>query len=657
MQNRIGCLQLSKFNAKLHIVTACIDIFNGGLVMYRVLAIIASVFLITGCAAKGETAKKLYTFDLTYTFKLDGSDPNQLRQKWDDVHFVSSMQGIVNRKEPKLYIFYVGGEKPQTIDHHWLEIIRKDGAYLAEHELVSLPDFDALVKQFKRSIKGLVVYDENVPSTSNVASTVAGAENLACVRYDLNKDSLYYKLVLDPDGPKFKVKKWLINKDGSSMFTGKGIIPETKTPSTGSAKCDAYIWAKEKYLDTGKSNPLKMGYYLDAWWLKTPGGYMPNNTLSNHDYFIANKAFFFDLNPWDDETPIDDRSQPIGTDYKTLTAILKSAYDIRNGKGFTHIGGFVPWAYKYTNYGNAGGTHGGVSGEWRYAEILSCFNAFMDADALGLSAMANASVYQHCPVDTPYSPHPKPTIDSLKSKGYITADGKVSPKTYVTIYAGDYDSAAWLYQNLPKLWDDKERGSIPLGWGFNPNHAMRFPVGLKYVMDTRTPNDVIISGDSGAGYVMPSHLIPPRKDSGLPSGLDEWVKHNEKFYKDWGITITGFIIEGDVTVTPPEVMYAYSKFSPDGVIIQQVREPGMFRDMPFVSMSWYLPPLEESIKLMPGAVSGGAKPSFHAFRTVLWSATNHKKLMDGVKASPEGKNIEFVDPYTLMLLIKQNNNK
>ena len=33
--------------------------------------------------------------------------------------------------------------------------------------------------------------------------------------------------------------------------------------------------------------------------------------------------------------------------------------------------------------------------------------------------------------------------------------------------------------------------------------------------------------------------------------------------------------------------------------------------------------------------------------------SEHQRLFDLVKASPKGKDVEFVDPYTLFLLIKQ----
>jgi hypothetical protein len=44
---------------------------------------------------------------------------------------------------------------------------------------------------------------------------------------------------------------WLVNPDGTSKFTGSGLIPNSKRNSTGSAKCDAYLWMKDNYIDKG----------------------------------------------------------------------------------------------------------------------------------------------------------------------------------------------------------------------------------------------------------------------------------------------------------------------------------------------------------------------------------------------------------------------
>jgi hypothetical protein len=605
------------------------------------IAVLIVLLAAVSAEARESGAPILYTFDLTYTLKLNRDDPRKRRKIWDVAHFVSSIQGIVNRREPRLYVCFIGGEDAR-IDGYWLSKLREPGEWLADHRLEEIPDIESLVAKFRDKLKGLVVYDEKVAATSNVASTIAGVEDLACVRFDEDPGSLYHRLAVDPDGPRLPVKVRLVNPDGTSMFTGKGTIPGTSTPSTGSAKCDAYIWAKEKYLETGKCNPAKMGYYMDSYWLEKPDGYIPNHTLSNHDYFIAHRGFFFDLSPWEDEAPIDDQKQPLGTDAETLQAILRSAWEPTGGRTMIHIGGFVPWDKKYTTI-NSAGKHEPVPGEWRFVEIASCFNAYLDADALGIGCMANASVFQHYPLEERY-PQKLLTIEDLKARGLIAEDGKVAPKSYVSIYVGDYDSAAWLYHKIPDLWDDPARGSIPLGWAFNPNLADRFAPGMAYTRKTKSANDYFVAGDSGAGYVNPGHLQEPRRFSGLPSGVETWAEHCRKYYERWDLSATGFIIDGYAPPMSDEVLDAYTSFSPNGIVAQKIGRWGVYKGMPCIRMNLDLTHSpEESAKVILGRL-GKNKPEFLIYRDILWSPTNQKKMFDAIKASPEGKDVEIMDP-------------
>lgn len=605
------------------------------------------------CYSYSKDENPIYTYDMTNIYKLDRAVESNTQRIWDELHFVSSLQGLANRDSAHLYIYLVGEENGR-IDHFWFNKLREPGNWLNNKTVKSIPDLKTLVNTFKSSIKGLVVYDGNVPATSNAASTIAGAENLACIRYDKHKGSLYRWLTDDPDGPKLPVKVWLVRRNGTSIFTGKGIIHGTNIKSTGSAKCDVYIWAKNKYLDKGKCNPSKMGYYLDAYWLKTSWGYIPQNSLPNHDFFISNKAFFFDLSPWDDEAPNDDPNQPIGTDTKTLKSILLSAYKQNEGKSMIHIGGYVPWERKYSNFNNVNGKHEVVAGEWKYAEIISCYNAFMDADAFAYNPMANASFFQHFPKEKVYKQN-RPTIDTLKQKGYIDEDGKVTSKVFASIYMGDYDSAAWMYNTLPGIWNDASRGTIPLSWGFNPNHTERFSPGLQYTRETATANDLFVAGDSGAGYLNPGYLVEPRKHSGLPSGLDVWADHCSRWYKQWDITATGFIIDGNAPGMNDKVLEAYSRFSPDGISPQKISHFGLYNDMPWIQTDYLLNIGEKPESMAPVVIErcSQQKPDFMIFRSVLWSPSNVKRLMELVKSDEWCKDVEFVDIYTLMLLAKQ----
>src|SRR5690606_24362234 len=126
-------------------------------------------------------------------------------------------------------------------------------------------------------------------------------------------------------------------------------------------------------------------------------------------------------------------NQRPGTDVETLHQLMRASIDQLGIDKMIHVAGYVPWRYKYTDVivggWNAGGTRDGVATEWKCTEILSAYNAYLDADALDLSAMANASVFMHCPAPAEPPPNPRPTRESLIARGILSADGELLPVT------------------------------------------------------------------------------------------------------------------------------------------------------------------------------------------------------------------------------------
>ena len=368
-------------------------------------------------------------------------------------------QSVINKERRGDYL----GKTVQIIPHITDEIKRsiKTVGSGGSYEIViteiggTVGDIESLVKIFADEINGVVLWDPDVPATSNVASTAAGAENLLPIPKNPSPDSLYQRLISGKIN--LPVRLDLCNK-----FTGRSMIPDTNRTSTGSKKCDAYIWAMEKYLKTGLCNPLYQGYYIDSFWIKNPapGHDFQNHTLTNHDYFISHKGFFWDLSVWADETPIDDPCQPLGSDFKILQEILAESLRLSNHRAFIHVGGFTPWAFKYTDSKGAGGRRGGVETEWETVRILSAYNAYIDADALHLSALANASVFQHLPLPSRYAQPLPPMEEELRRQGLLDEKGAPAAKTYLLHYVGDYDVATWTVNSLFTRWDAAERGSL-----------------------------------------------------------------------------------------------------------------------------------------------------------------------------------------------------
>jgi len=123
------------------------------------------------------------TYDLTYALRFEAKVPQQVAAAWDHAHAVAALQGLVNRKEPRLYVRFVEWAG-RNVDDYWLQQMRQPGGWLADRPVEKIGDIAELVTNFRSAIKGVVLYDPKVAATNNLASTIAGVENLLPIRYD-----------------------------------------------------------------------------------------------------------------------------------------------------------------------------------------------------------------------------------------------------------------------------------------------------------------------------------------------------------------------------------------------------------------------------------------------------------------------------------------
>ena len=602
------------------------------------------------CQMQSFAAEPIGLFDLRYTLRSDLADPEKLNETWDHAHTAATLQGIVNRNAPQLFFFFV--EQPGLcIDQYWWDKYREPGRWLADRETTTYDNIVDLVVAYRDDIEGAVVYDSNVASTSNVASAIAGIENLIAVRYDTNENSLYSRLITD--GPQIPVKRWLINEDGTPMFVGSGKIPSTNRDSSGSVKCDPYLWYIEHYMKQGQCDGRYGAYYIDQKWRDNPNATVRNHhTLSNHDFFVSRGAFFFDLSPWGDEPATDDPTQPLGADLAVLKEFLLLAYQLKDGEKITYIGGFPAWAYKYTKH--AGGSHDDVPTEWEFSRIISAYNAFKDADAIGYGAMANASFWQHYPLKKEYEQH-WVTHEQLKQRGYLTEDGKVNfdGRNFVIFYVGDYDAASWVAQTTPRIWDDPNRGKVPMMWCVSPVLEQRVPMALEYQRETATPNDYFAAADNGAGYLMPGMLQEPRDISGLPSGLNAWAEHCKPYYDRWDLTITGFVIDGHAPGLDQNGLDCYASFSPNGIVPQKTPLASLHGNMPVLRSDYDLvsnDPKEAAAVALQRIRARENNIRFHWFRHILKTPTWQVGIIEEMQQ--QDPNIELLDAPTFFELLR-----
>lgn len=593
--------------------------------------------LAAGPVLAGDPPKTIFTLDARAWRRFDAGDAVAVREVWDRLHLLAALQGLANREAPRFYLFFASAWGVET-DEFWLDWFRGEGGWLQDTRVRVLPDLDAALRQFREAYDGLVVYDERVPATSNLASTAAGVERLLPVRWDAGEGSLFHHLTEDLQVP---VRLWLVNPDGSAKFTG------------GSPKNAAYRWALERWLSPGSPACGPLGaYYLDAYWLRHAGAGGPDlHTLCNHDWFIARRAFFFDLSPWADEAPVDEPGQSLGTDRATLLDLLRRLYH-RAEAGIVKLGGFPPWPYKYTTHGQAG-RHEPVPTEWEFARLISQFNAYHEADAAGFGAMANASFCAHFPLRDRYpQPNRRPTVEDWRGRGWVDAEGRVAKRFFVGHYVGDYDAPSWWAKAVPAFFRDPARGRIPLAWAVDPNLEDRAPQALAYAYRHATTHDYFIAGDSGAGYLNPLGLLV-RPDSGLPSGIEAWTAYCAPRYARWGMSITGFILDGSSGPSTEDVYRAYVPFSPDGL--------GTHFD-PGIALHAGIPACRErdlpdgakaaAATLASWARGAGGGPGFFWARSILKSPAWYAEVSQHLREDHPDLPLEVVDPYSFFGLIR-----
>jgi len=124
--------------------------------------VIPAIFTFAGpLPAKANSTSQgepLYTYDLTPIDKYDLQSSAGRNNAWAEAHFVAAMQGIVNRRSPRLYVIYTGDDanKPGGIDKFWLEKMRSLGEWLERRPLQPIPSPEGIVAQKLPSREGLV---------------------------------------------------------------------------------------------------------------------------------------------------------------------------------------------------------------------------------------------------------------------------------------------------------------------------------------------------------------------------------------------------------------------------------------------------------------------------------------------------------------------
>lgn len=574
------------------------------LLLVSALACLAASGSVAAETISAATPAPLYT----YTLSADGTPA-----AYDEAILVASLQGIINRNSPELYVLSRHNDRPR----YWLDLLSRDGRWLQGRKAVSLPDVAAVVKLAGARLKGAVIWDPAVPASANVATTIAGVQDVA---------------VLSPELARRYLPLWHLPvlKDLRGAFTGS---------ETGSKKNDAYRWAVREYLAKGLCSSTLLCLFEDPFSTRARGdvGY-----VVTRDWAVKNRAFVLDLSPWGDEAPGDDPAQRKGTDLQTYRMILAETLRQSAGRHMTELTGFFVFS-KYAHVPGHASAHDEVPTEWETIWLISPYNCYQNTCSNGCF---NQSLHSQAPrrqLSQRHAPRPLP----------------LEQKSYVSILMADYDSAMPLYDYLPRYWHDPARGKVPLAWGIDPSLLATYPDLIAYFYGTASPADTFTADASAAGYMNPDRV---RKES-----LPLFVQHNRRYFREADMSLAPMVL--DWNEPSPAVKDAFAQFAPDGyaTIISDYHgaggrcpSPQVWKGMPIMELindtcGPFAGP-EPAADIMARAIAarGARMPGFYLFRYVWVSPTNIADTLAVLQHKHPELHVEVLDPYTFFALFKKS---
>src|SRR5665647_134342 len=137
---------------------------------------------------------------------------------------------------------------------------------------------------------------------------------------------------------------------------------------------------------------------------------------------------------------------------------------------------------------------------------------------------------------------------------------KLENKIYLAIFLSDGDNVQYCQHAMSKLWDNKNRGAVPINWTVSSGLADIGPGLLNYYYETATPNDFFASGPSGLGYALIYDAHNKKWNMTKDEHAEAYTKFTQQYIEKSGlrvITIWDEISERQMETYATNCRYLY----------------------------------------------------------------------------------------------------
>lgn len=523
------------------------------------------------------------------------------RASYDGKLSITTMVGLINRPQPRIYLI------SDDDDAFWLKEVF---ASVSQHTspVVNEDVLEVLLRTYRGSIQGLIIYDPDFMDSVNIATTLAGQRD---------------GIVLSP----------------AQVGTLQGpfdlpILADLRTYKWRT-RLQAYRWAQQHLL-RGASSRLVAGMH-------------PTIAGGLRSFLVATRTFVYWL---DGRDFLPDPRMGFLTERCLMRQILRAF-----PPGTVHLGWFIDEG-------------SGVALASKAA-----------IPVLASDYYSNLEVWTSIQPAVPYAPQEtgpgvhKSSPEAAESAvrdvvvplvGAVATPAPNSRKVYVSFTMSEGDNLQYNQHRLAHLWRDPARGSIPIGWTTSPVLMQAAPSLAAYYVRTATPNDELIAGPSGAGYIFPSRWPDAQLSAYLQRTGQLMQSMNLKVLQvldtnclhSIGIPIPSWLGGSGMALTNHQLQQRFAQalapFGLHGLLSGTERsKPGwaVKGGVPVYQNMGLADSVNKAVKLIRKAASTNRqRPLFLNVYVLAWTMTpsDLKKVMQEL-----GSEYEVVTPGTLLTMLAQ----
>ena len=239
----------------------------------------------------------------------------------------------------------------------------------------------------------------------------------------------------------------------------------------------------------------------------------------------------------------------------------------------------------------------------------------------------------------------------------MPAKPELQNKIYVAFILSDGDNLQYIEHLMRKLWNNSDRGSVPMGWTISSAMVDAMPGALNYYHTSATENDNLISGPSGYGYTYPTNW--PSADN--YSELNQFAIKSEEYNVHAGLRVITIwnTITGGINATTGNI-FAANAPTLLGLTAQNTGRPlSIYQSsLPAMPLSCNYCTDEQAMKdHIATASSGwnGITPRFVIIQAQPWNnvtPTSFKNVANSLNTN----NYVVVRPDHIFQLIREANN-